>query len=146
MTGGWNFGIADVGLAYETMTYKTVASDCDATQMGIGFAIPIGSGFIRGSYSVADDIEGTFTGAGSCGAATALGETGAKQWNLGYEHRFSKRTTVGFGYAVITNEAAAVFTWSGAPLSQSGGAAAGSVNPPAGSDPSTFFVSIIHRF
>jgi len=142
VTGGWNFGFADVGLAYESMTYKSVAGDCDATQYGAGIAIPVGSGFIRGSYAVADDIEGTHTGAGSCGAAAALGQTGAKQWNLGYEHRFSKRTTVGFGYAVIDNETAAGFTWSGAPSSQGGQL----VSLPAGSDPSTFFVSMIHRF
>lgn len=143
VTGGWNFGFADLGLAYEQMTYKSTAGDCDATQWGLGLAIPVGQGAIRGSYSVADDIEGTFTVAapGSCGLATAT-NNGAKQWNIGYDHRFSKRTTVGIGYAVIKNDDAAVFTWSGAPSNQGGL----STTPPAGSDPSTFFVSMIHRF
>src|SRR5688572_12870213 len=34
ITGGYNFGFADVGLAYEQMTYKTLTSDCDAMQWG----------------------------------------------------------------------------------------------------------------
>jgi predicted porin len=148
VTGGWNFGFADIGLAYEQMTYKTGAGDCDATQWGVGVAIPVGPGAIRGSYAVADDIEGTYTGAvpatgvgGSCGAA-GTGDNGAKTWNIGYDYRFSKRTTVGFGYAVIKNDAFAVFTWTGAPPNQGGA----SNTPLAGSDPSTFFVNMIHRF
>ena len=159
VTGGWNFGVADIGLAYEQMTYKTFAGDCDATQWGIGVAIPVGSGAIRASYAVADDIEGSFTGAaapagtfgaGSCGAAPSAAlntlNNGAKTWNIGYDHRFSKRTTVGIGYAQIKNDEAAVFTWTGAPPTQTGGALTAANTPFPGSDPSTFFVSIIHRF
>ena len=141
VTGGWNFGFADVGLAYEQMTYKTPGGDCDATQMGIGVAIPVGQGAIRGSYSQADDIEGTFNGAGTCGAL-GTGDNGAKQYNIGYDYRFSKRTTVGVGYAKIDNDAFAAFTWSGLSSSQNGQ----SVNPAVGSDVEIFFVSIIHRF
>jgi predicted porin len=155
VTGGWNFGFADIGLAWETMTYKTPAGDCDAEQMGIAIAIPIGQGAIRGSYAIAKDIEGTFTGAvantaagstGSCGAvptaAAPSSDNGAKQWNIGYDYRFSKRTTVGVGYATIDNDPGASFTWSGLSSAQDGV----SVTPPAGTDVSIFFVSIVHRF
>jgi predicted porin len=141
VTGGWNFGFADVGAAYEQMTYKAAAGDCEATQWGLGVAVPIGQGAIRASYSQADDIDGTFAGAGTCGAAGA-GDNGAKQYNIGYDYRFSKRTQIGFGYATIENDPGAVFTWSGLPSSQGGQ----SVNPPAGSDVSVFFVNMIHRF
>ena len=75
-------------------------------------------------------------------AAPQAGDNGAKQYNIGYDYRFSKRTTVGIGYATIENDPAAGFTWSG--LSSSNGGA--SVAPPAGSDVSIFFVSMIHRF
>jgi predicted porin len=163
VTGGWNFGFADIGLAWEQMSYKTHAGDCDAEQMGIGIAIPIGQGSIRGSYAVAKDIEGAFTGAaapaggfgaGSCGAAPTAtlnsSDNGAKTWNIGYEHRFSKRTSVGFGYAAIDNDTAAVFTWTGLPPTQSGGANLGALSvantPMPGSDPSVFFVNMLHRF
>jgi predicted porin len=147
VTGGWNFGFADIGLAYEQMTYKTAAGDCDATQWGVGVAIPVGQGAIRGSYSQADDIDGTYTGPGtffagsSCGAP-GTGDNGAKQYNIGYDYRFSKRTTVGVGYAKIDNDAFAAFTWSGLSSSQNGL----SINPAVGSDVEIFFVSIIHRF
>lgn len=132
VTGGWNFGFADLGLAFERMTYKTTAGDVDAQQWGIGVAVPVGSGAIRASYAVADDLE------------TPAGETdsGAKTWNIGYEHRFSKRTSVGFGYAIIKNDSLAVFTWTGAPPNQGGA----SNTPLPGSDPSTFFINTIHRF
>jgi predicted porin len=140
VTGGYNFGFADVGLAYETMTYKVTAGDCEAVQMGIAVAIPVGQGAIRASYSTADDIDGTY-GAGGCGAAGS-GDNGAKQYNIGYDYRFSKRTTVGFGYATIENDPFAIFTWSGLSSSQGGQ----SVNPLPGSDVSIFFVSMIHRF
>jgi predicted porin len=141
VTGGWNFGFMDIGAAYEMMTYKTAVSDCEAVQFGVALAIPIGQGAIRASYSQADDIDGTFAGAGSCGAAIAA-DNGAKQWNLGYDYRFSKRTTVGIGYATIENDAAAVFTWSGLSSTQNGQ----SINPVPGSDVSIFFVSMLHRF
>lgn len=130
--GGYNFGIVDVGLAYETMSFKTAAGDIDSTQWGIALAIPIGQGAIRASYAIADDLE---TPAGKT-------DSGAKEYTIGYDYRFSKRTTVGFGYAQIKNDSLATFTWTGAPPTANGA----SNTPSAGSDPSTFFMSVIHRF
>jgi predicted porin len=132
VTGGWNFGFADIGAAYEEMVYKTAAGDVDALQWGVALAVPIGQGAIRGSYSQAEGLE----------AAGVETPTGAKQWNLGYDYRFSKRTTVGFGYATIDNESGAAFTWSGLSSTQGGQ----SVNPPAGSDVEIFFINMLHRF
>jgi len=152
--GGWNFGVVDVGLAYENLTYKTALSDCKTKNYGIALAVPVGQGKIMGSYSKASAITGTYggvapagtVGATSCGgavtAANALDQNGAKQYNLGYEHRFSKRTNVGIGYAIIKNDPGAVFTWTGAPPVQDGA----NNTPFAGSDPSTYFISITHRF
>lgn len=163
VTGGWNFGFADIGLAYETMTYKIVGGECEAKQYGVGIAVPIGQGAIRTSYAVARDIEGptvvSASGAvpgAAAGAPTACfgapavlaaagvdpSDSGAKTWTLGYDYRMSKRTTVGVGYAVIKNDSGAVFTWTGAPPNQGGA----SNTPFPGSDPSTFFANMIHRF
>jgi predicted porin len=133
VAGGFNFGVADVGAEYETMKYKTATFECKAAQYGVAGAIPVGMGAIRASYSHAKDLEGN----AGCG-----GDNGAKQYNIGYDHRLSKRTTVGVGYAAIKNDTAAVFTWTGAPPVQNGF----SNTPLPGSDPSTFFVSITHRF
>jgi predicted porin len=147
--GGWNFGVLDVGFAYEVNKYKCVTSaiglaagcsgdgDIKAKQYALALAVPIGPGSIRASYSVAKDMEGSIGAAG-----VHLSDTGAKQYNVGYEHRFSKRTNVGIGYAKIDNKANAQFTWTGAPPRQSGD----SNTPFFGSDVSTFFVSMTHRF
>ena len=155
--GGYNFGVADVGFALENMTYKcggtgTTAGvfnpsvitngttclagegDVKAKQWGLAVAVPVGMGSIRGSYSKASDLTSS---------AAARADTGAKEFNIGYEHRFSKRTNVGVGYAKIDNADRAAFTWTGAPST----ANTTPFNlPPAGSDPSTYFVSITHRF
>ena len=73
-----------------------------------------------------------------------VGETGAKEWALGYEHRFSKRTSIGVEYAKIDNERNAQFTWTGMPPNQS---AQGTSNTPVfGSDVTWVFVSMTHRF
>lgn len=162
--GGWNFGVIDVGLGYEVMKYKcqtsavglstspgsvapsgACASDGDikAKQYVVALAVPVGPGSIRAAYAVAKDLEGPVTSAGSVGVAgTHVSDTGAKQYNIGYEHRFSKRTNVALGYAKIDNKSNAAFTWTGAPPNQGGQ----SNNPVFGSDVSTFFVTMTHRF
>jgi len=132
VVGGWDFGVANVGLAYEQMEYKLTTGEVEAKQWGVALAVPVGPGAIRASYSVADDLE---TPAGTT-------DSGAKEWTLGYDYRLSKRTQVGVGFAAIKNDPFAVFTWTGAPPNQTGTGLA----PSPGSDPSTFFVSVIHRF
>jgi len=135
VTGGWNFGFADVGAAYETMEYSLgAAGDCEAKQWGVQAAIPVGQGAIRAAYSQADDLEGPAVG--------CAGDNGAKQWNVGYDYRFSKRTTVGVGYATIENDPGARFTWSGLSSANNGQ----DITPPAGSDVKIIFVNVLHRF
>jgi predicted porin len=148
--GGFNFGVVDIGLAYEAMTYKcgtqpfgglpalcSTAGDIKAKQYAIAAAVPVGPGSIRSSYAVAKDLTGSVGAAG-----VGIGDTGAKEYNIGYEHRFSKRTNVGIGYAKIDNNQNAQFTWTGAPPIQNGA----SNTPLFGSDVSTFFISMTHRF
>jgi predicted porin len=131
--GGWDFGVVDVGLAFERMAYKTAASgEARTRNWGVALAVPVGAGSVKASFSKATALTG---GAG-------IANSGAKQYNLGYEHRFSKRTNVGVGYAKIDNERAAAFTWTGAPPNPTGS----NNTPNAGSDVSTWFVSVRHRF
>jgi predicted porin len=148
--GGFNFGVADIGVAYEDLVYKcgtqpfgglpglcASAGDIKVKQYGVGAAIPVGPGSIRASYSKATGMKGVVT----------VGQTDAKEYNIGYEHRFSKRTNIGIGYAKIDNNQNANFTWTGAPPNQTQSAAGGPVNTPLfGSDVSTFFISMTHRF
>jgi predicted porin len=163
VTGGWNFGVIDVGFAIEQMKYKckfgtlgyaTAAGantgncaedgDVKVKNMGLALAVPVGPGSIRASYAVAKDLEGPVAAAAGTGAPNSarLSQTGAKQYNIGYEHRFSKRTNVGIGYAKIDNEANAAIAWTGMPPNQTGNAN----TTLFGSDVSTFFVSMTHRF
>ena len=154
--GGFNFGVADLGLALENMTYKcgvqpfgvnvlpvlcSGPGDIKAKQYAVALAVPVGPGSIRASYAVAKDLDGAV---GS--AAGHISDTGAKMYNLGYEHRFSKRTNVGVGYAKIANKDNAQFTWTGAPPNQVQSAAVPNNTPIFGSSVSTFFVSMTHRF
>lgn len=137
--GGYNFGVVDVGAAFERMSYKHAAGDCEATQWGVAGSFPIAAGAVKGSYAVAKDMSGGAQCVGAFGTGT---DSGAKMWNLGYEHNFSKRTNIGVGYARINNDPNAAFTWTGAPPNQGG-----ALNVPlAGSDPSTVFLSMRHRF
>jgi hypothetical protein len=108
---------------------KSTTGDGDAVQYGVAVAIPIGQGAIR----VVPEAENWM--------ARRRNRNGASKM-IGYDYRLSKRTQVGFGYAKIDNDPAAVFTWTGAPPNQTGTGLA----PPAGSDPEVFFVSVIHRF
>ena len=164
--GGYNFGVVDVGLAFESLKYKCdstapqqqtsgyngITTGCanagSNTLLGIGaidgdikirnwaiaVAVPVGQGAIRGSYAQQKDIKV---------GGEEFDETGSKVWNIGYEHRFSKRTSVGVGYATIKNEDGAAMNWTGLPPNQGPTAANG---PHLGSDVSTWFVNITHRF
>ena len=162
VTGGWNFGFADIGLAYETMEYalSTAAggaqgatysgNDCEATQYGVAVAVPAGQGAIRASWAKAKDLEGTGCTA-VVGSPAGAGYGGATTWNIGYDYRFSKRTTVGVGYATMDNKSGSdtapggTFAWTGLPPNQTGNGTA-SNGPLAGGDVSTFFVNMVHRF
>jgi predicted porin len=136
--GGYNFGVIDLGLAYEKMTYKSGSGDCGGTGWAVAVAFPVASGAIRGSWSKASDLNDI----GCPGATPAARNNGATQMNIGYEHRFSKRTQVGVGYARIDNDPAGVHNWTGLPPN-SGGVVNG---PVAGQDIRTLFVSMTHRF
>jgi len=145
--GGWNFGVADIGLAYERNTYKcglqpfggraTLCSsdgDIKAKQYAVAVSVPVGIGAVKGFWAKAKDLEG----------ATTTTDTGAKMWGIGYDHRFSKRTSLGVEYAKIDNNRNAQFTWTGMPPNQS---AQGASNTPVfGSDVTWIFVSMVHRF
>ena len=146
--GGYNFGVFDLGLAYEKMTYQSPVApggECQLTNTAIAAAFPIATGAIRGSWSKASDMNDT--GCGPAGTPISpggsfVGANGATQVNIGYEHRFSKRTTVALGYARIDNDALGAHSWTGLPPN-----GAGASNAPAtGQDVTTFFLNMVHRF
>jgi len=136
--GGYNLGVVNLGAAYERNEYGLVGGECKATQWGLAASVPVGAGSVKASYAKAKALEGPACTTGNAGAA--------KTWNVGYEHRFSKRTSVAVGIAEVDNDdgsaSPAAFTWTGVPPN-SGGAANG---PAAGQDVNTIFVNVTHRF
>jgi predicted porin len=136
--GGYNLGVVNLGAALERMDYGIVGGECEAQQWGLAASVPVGAGSVKASFAKADELEGPACTTGNAGKA--------KTWNLGYEHRFSKRTSVAFGYAEVDNDdgspAPAAFTWTGVPPGPNGA----TNGPVAGGDVSTFFVNITHRF
>jgi predicted porin len=134
--GGFNFGVVDIGAAYEMHTFKAnpvTVGDAKTKQYGVGLAIPMGSGKIGASYAIAKDMD--------TGVAGSV-DNGAKMYNIGYEWALSKRTAVGFGYAAIKNDDLASFTWTGMAPNQTGAG----VNAFFGSDVSNIFVAFRHSF
>jgi hypothetical protein len=151
--GGWDFGLVDVGAAVEFMTYKcgtingppspssapfsscvATGGDVKAKQWGLAAAVPVFQGKVRGAYSRAADLSGP-------GTAVA-NDTGASEWNLGYEHRYDPRTSVGVGYARINNKANSNFTWTGMAVQQNG--ILNNASP--GSSVSWLFANVTFRF
>jgi len=161
--GGFNFGVVDIGAAYENLNYKCAKFNSTAAQGGpipvsstagvdlpnlcglegdvkskvwsVAGSVPVGLGAIKAFYAKASAMTG----------AIAFGSTGAKEWGLGYDHRFSKRTSVGVEYTKIDNERNAQLTWTGmAPNQLANGA--GSNTPVFGSSVTWVFVGMVHRF
>ena len=144
--GGFNFGVADVGLAYERNKYQCgtmpqgiglpalCASEGEITakQYAVALSVPVGLGAVKAFYAKAKDMDGVIT----------VSDTGAKEWGIGYEHRFSKRTSLGVEWAKIDNNRNAQFTWTGMPPNQR----AQSNTVFFGSDINWTFVSMTHRF
>jgi predicted porin len=131
--GGYDFGVVNLGLYYETYDYKAATVKSTHTGYALGAAIPLGSGKIGFSYAIAKDFKV------SSGVAP---DNGGKMWNLGYEWNLSKRTVVSFGYAAIENDTAAGYTWTGMAPNQTGY----DVRTLNGSDPSNLFVGLRHSF
>jgi predicted porin len=106
--------------------------DITAKQWAGAISVPVGLGAIKAFYAKAKDMDGAIT----------VGDTGAKMWGIGYEHRFSKRTSLGVEWAKIDNQRNAQFTWTGMPPTQLGQ----SNTPVFGSDVNWAFVGMTHRF
>lgn len=148
--GGFNFGVVDVGLAYERNKYQcglmgggvngtaflpalcSGDGDITAKQWAGAISVPVGLGAIKAFYAKAKDMDGAIT----------VTDTGAKMWGIGYEHRFSKRTSLGVEWSKITNNRNAQFTWTGMPPNQT----AQSNTPFFGSSVNWTFVGMTHRF
>jgi predicted porin len=99
LAGNYNFGPAQVSLAYERLRYElgtvAVPTDLRHRNWSIGLAVPIGNGAIRSQLS-RSRVNGT--------AAPVTGGNG-RLFNLSYEYNMSKRTLLYVAYAKLNQDA-----------------------------------------
>jgi predicted porin len=142
LAGGWNFGLGTVGLTYDVSQYDTstggvtpVTGTAKRTAWSVPVTFGVGAGTILATYTRAGDAKG-HVGAISGTAA----DTGATLWSVGYDHAFSKRTSVGVSYAIMNNKANASYQLYTTSALQSLPAAT------AGQDQKQLYVGIRHAF
>lgn len=128
---GYTFGDLNVGVVYENIN-DNLAGGADSgghNAWYVGGAYKMGNNAIKLAYATA-------------GNRANVANTGAKQWALGVDHNFSKRTKVYALYTKLDNDNAVNYTL-GFATSTAGGATAGVA---AGADPSAWSFGIRHSF
>lgn len=91
----YSFGKIKGGLTYTNQKGEAGATELKRTAWNLALDWQItGPGMVRFGYTQASDYKGN---AGSA-------DTGAKQWQIGYNHSLSKRTTAGLAYVKVDND------------------------------------------
>ncbi len=154
-TGG--FGLNGVGpfLTNDKTTaakigasYALDAFTINAVYEKNGSSGPLGNGldrsswYLGGKFSVTsnDIVKAAYAAAGDINSGA---NTGVKQFSLGYDHNFSKQTTVYALYSKLTNDSAAGYTLGNADSNSNTDATNTSG---AGSAPSVFSIGMKHAF
>jgi predicted porin len=108
--GTYSFGAAKIGLSYinAEINSTTVKTERDSWHVAFDYKITA-PGTIRFGYSQAGDAEATTKATG----VMAGQNTGAKLWQVGYNHAMSKRTTASLSYARMDNKSAGTYSLTG---------------------------------
>jgi len=100
LVASYDFGMASARFLWDSTKVSLTGADAKQNVWGLGGTFNVSSnGKIIGQYYKANDLSG------SLGAAN----TGAKFFELGYEHSLSKRTMVKSVYANLNNDSAAAY-------------------------------------
>jgi predicted porin len=109
----YTFGKVQVGAFYLDATYET-GPGAESTKktygIGVDWRLP-GPHMLSAQYVKADDTGGNGGNIGGNGGVTGCGavpnctDTGGDAYTLGYTYKFSKRTSVKFGYTRYDNDA-----------------------------------------
>ena len=129
--GTYKFGMFKVGLTYNAMEADSgagVTTEKDSYNLALDIDLA-GPGKIVLGYTQANDFECT----PACGT-----DNGAKQYQIGYEHSFSKRTTGALRYGAVDNDQNGTYNFTN--LNQ------GTANVLPGEKGSVFVVQLIHTF
>ena len=95
------FGPAKLGFTWYDENYKDTPSVTDVDRNAYNIALLWslgGANSILAGYTVADDFEGTD------GGVLIPGNNGAKEYQISFIHKLSKRTTTAIGYARLKND------------------------------------------
>jgi len=118
---GYNFGVAKVGIAYQSHKVSVSPISTGTTTFTVPTAAGVVSDYKRNSWHVSGAYNVTaktqlglqYTKAGDIStnvAGLSGSDTGANQWTLGVNHGLSKRTNVYALYTQVRNENAARYT------------------------------------
>ncbi|MES2104558.1 MAG: porin [Pseudomonadota bacterium] len=132
----YNVGNTRLRFAWENLRYEpTRSSHLSRNAWQLAATHELGRHIFRASYVRAMDASGN-AGAGIGGIGKPGGESGARQYTIGYGYNLSKRTELWSAYTRINNDRFASYNLSGNPIP-------GLV---AGQDPSGFGLGITHKF
>lgn len=113
LSASYKIGPVKLGGAYTRQEWDdtlTTTGKVSAYHLGAEWAIA-GPHVLHFGYTQAGDIKGN---AGATGTRSASGaNTGAKLWQIRYQHNLSKRTYAGVGYVHLRNETAGSYTLGG---------------------------------
>ena len=131
LMGNYDFGKGTVGLSYDRSTVTAglvdgVTADTKRTSWSVPVTFMLGTGTLLGTYSRAND--------------TAVANTGASIWSVGYDYPLSKRTTLGVSYVRLNNKSAGAYQL----YTQT--ALVGGAAQVVGQDASQFYVGVRHTF
>ena len=128
IAGGYNFGVGSVSLLWNsTKNENNIGFSAKQNVWGLGGTFNAApNGKVIAQYYKLNDVTGS----------VAAANTGAKLFEIGYEHSFSKRTMLKVIYARINNDDAAAQNF----------ASNGVNNVAAGVDPSGFQIGVRHSF
>ncbi|MGH8729622.1 MAG: porin [Burkholderiales bacterium] len=129
---GYTFGNTTVNLIAERLDYELAGgSDADRDAYHVGALHKIGAITLRGSFTIADDVDG-------------FDESGATMVTAGASYSFSKRTDVYFVFSQISNDDNATYDF----FSPTGTFNTNNVAAPAtaGRDPRGFGLGIRHSY
>jgi predicted porin len=122
----YKLGMWEFGVTFNSLDLDNGAGG-DLTKDSINLAVEYdlaGPGMIRAGYTLAKDWEGTL----------GTPDSGGSQWQVGYHHNFSKRTTGGLIFVASDNDDNGVYNLT-------------NLDPAApGEGGSVFVLQLIHRF
>lgn len=127
--GTYDFGVAKAFATYTQgkATQDGVAGDTAKGRLyNVGVRVPFGAHTIIAAYTKADN------------RLAGADQNDAKQWGLGYEYGFSKRTVAYASYARINNDGAAAYSVNGA-ITQG-------LTTAAGKNPDSYMFGVRHSF